>query len=69
MRYQGGSVALALNDGTGWREMAAGSIRSTVNADGAACQEAAFSLEGLAGDALKLRLTLAGGDRRGLHGV
>ena len=60
VRYQGGSVTLALNDGTGWREMTADSIRSTVNADGTACQEAAFSLEGLTGSTLQARFTLSG---------
>ena len=60
VRYQGGSVAVELNDGTGWQGMTADSIRSTVNAGGAACQEASFSLEGLTGSALQVRLTLTG---------
>ena len=58
VRYQGGSVTIELNDGTGWRNMTSEGSRSTVNQDGKSCKEITFSLDGVTGSGLQVRLTL-----------
>ena len=60
VRYAGGGVSVALNGGGGWAEMAAEAVRAAAGPAGEPCQEAAFSLEGLSGDTLQVRLTLTG---------
>lgn len=60
VRYTGGSVSLALDDGAGWRAAEPAGERDTVEPGGAACRERTFRLEGLTGSTLRARLTLEG---------